>query len=49
MNTRALIVAVLALGAGAAGRLHAQAADAKTTYEENCRKCHGVRDRKSVV
>lgn len=43
MNSRALIVAVLALGMGAAGRLRAQAADAKTNYEDNCRKCHGVR------
>ena len=43
MNTRALIVAALALVVGGAGRVRAQAADAKTTYEENCRKCHGVR------
>ena len=43
MNARALVFAVLALGVGATGRLRAQAADAKTAYEENCRKCHGVR------
>ena len=43
MSARLVFVAVLTLGAAAAPRLHAQAADAKTLYEENCRKCHGVR------
>jgi mono/diheme cytochrome c family protein len=42
MNRRmilAAILAILALGTRAA----AQATDAKALYDENCRKCHGVR------
>ena len=37
-------VAFLAFIAGAgARRLHAQGPDGKVLFEENCRKCHGVR------
>ena len=41
--TGRIIVACLVLGAGAAARASAQAPDAKSLYEDNCRKCHGVR------
>jgi mono/diheme cytochrome c family protein len=44
MKARVLSLALLAVVAGSASRLAAQAAgDAKTVYEDNCRKCHGVR------
>jgi len=45
MTIRPLLVAVLVLSTTAAGarRLHAQAPDGKVLFEENCRKCHGVR------
>jgi len=43
MSARLVLVTVLALGAAAAPRVHAQAADGKSLYEDNCRKCHGVR------
>jgi mono/diheme cytochrome c family protein len=36
----ALLVVVFTAGAR---RAHAQAPDGKALYEENCRKCHGVR------
>jgi mono/diheme cytochrome c family protein len=44
MKARVVMLAFLAVAAGAASRLAAQAAgDVKTLYEDNCRKCHGVR------
>jgi len=45
MNARVVTIALLAMGFGAASRLAAQAppSDPKTLYEDNCRKCHGVR------
>jgi len=36
----AMLVAAVTTGAR---RVHAQAPDGKALYEENCRKCHGVR------
>jgi mono/diheme cytochrome c family protein len=43
MMIRPMIAALfVVLGAGA-HRAHAQAPDGKALYEENCRKCHGVR------
>jgi len=44
MKARVVLIAFLAVAAGGASRLAAQAAgDVKTLYEDNCRKCHGVR------
>jgi mono/diheme cytochrome c family protein len=44
MKARVVSLALLAVLCGSATRLAAQAAgDAKTLYEDNCRKCHGVR------
>jgi mono/diheme cytochrome c family protein len=42
MTRRTLAMLVLVVAAGAQ-RAHAQAPDGKALYEENCRKCHGVR------
>jgi mono/diheme cytochrome c family protein len=42
MIRRMLALLVLVFVAGAR-RAHAQEADGKALYEENCRKCHGVR------
>ena len=42
MTLRPLLALVLVAFAGAR-RVHAQAPDGKALYEENCRKCHGVR------
>ena len=42
MNTRLIIAGVLLAGGGVLSRAAAQAPDAKTLYQENCRKCHGV-------
>jgi mono/diheme cytochrome c family protein len=42
MNRPMLALLLVAFAAGA-HRAHAQAADGKALYEENCRKCHGVR------
>jgi mono/diheme cytochrome c family protein len=44
MKARVVTIAFLAIACGGARRVAAQAAgDVKTLYEENCRKCHGVR------
>jgi mono/diheme cytochrome c family protein len=44
MKARIVMIAFLAALAGGASRLAAQAeGDVKTLYEDNCRKCHGVR------
>jgi mono/diheme cytochrome c family protein len=44
MKARVVMLAFLAVAFGSASRLAAQAAgDVKTLYEDNCRKCHGVR------
>ncbi len=43
MNARVVFTAVMLAGLVPASKLLAQAPDAKTLYEENCRKCHGVR------
>ena len=43
MNARLIIGAFLVLGVSSAARAVAQTSDAKTAYDENCRKCHGVR------
>jgi mono/diheme cytochrome c family protein len=44
MTIRPMLVAVLvAAFTTGARRAHAQAPDGKALYEENCRKCHGVR------
>jgi mono/diheme cytochrome c family protein len=44
MMIRPMLVAVLvAAFTTGAQRAHAQAPDGKALYEENCRKCHGVR------
>jgi len=37
------ILALLLVALAGARRVHAQAPDGKALYEENCRKCHGVR------
>jgi len=37
------ILALLLVAFAGARRVHAQAPDGKALYEENCRKCHGVR------
>lgn len=42
ISRRLLALLVLVFAAGAR-RAHAQAPDGKALYEENCRKCHGVR------
>jgi mono/diheme cytochrome c family protein len=43
MNRRLVLTVILGIIALGARRAAAQAADAKTLYDENCRKCHGVR------
>ena len=43
MNVRVILAAVLLAGAVPVARVLAQAPDAKSLYEDNCRKCHGVR------
>ena len=43
MRLRSTLALLLLLGAAGARRAYAQAADGKAVYEENCRKCHGVR------
>ena len=40
---RPVLAFMLVACAAGARRLHAQAPDGKALYEENCRKCHGVR------
>ena len=42
MTLRPLLALLLVAFVGAR-RVHAQAPDGKALYEENCRKCHGVR------
>lgn len=43
MKARLLIAGVLVVAGGALSQASAQAArDAKTLYQENCKKCHGV-------
>ena len=42
MTLRPLLALLLVAFAGAR-RVHAQGPDGKALYEENCRKCHGVR------
>jgi mono/diheme cytochrome c family protein len=43
MKARLLIAGVLVVVGGALSQASAQAArDAKTLYQENCKKCHGV-------
>ena len=42
MKARLIIAGVLLAGGGVISRAAAQAPDAKTLYQENCRKCHGV-------
>ena len=43
MTIRPLIAVLLVIFTAGARRGHAQAPDGKALYEENCRKCHGVR------
>lgn len=43
MNVRVVVGAALLAVSVPALRALAQAPDAKSLYEENCRKCHGVR------
>jgi mono/diheme cytochrome c family protein len=43
MMIRPVIAALLVVLTAGARRAHAQAPDGKALYEENCRKCHGVR------
>ncbi|HVX40252.1 MAG TPA: cytochrome c [Gemmatimonadaceae bacterium] len=43
MNARLVIAAALSLTAITAVRARAQAADAQSLYNDNCRKCHGVK------
>jgi mono/diheme cytochrome c family protein len=43
MKIRPLIAALFVVLTVGARRAHAQAPDGKALYEENCRKCHGVR------
>ena len=40
---RVLLVGLLFVASGASARAFAQAADGKVVYDENCKKCHGVR------
>ncbi len=42
MKAHLIIAGVLLAGSGVLSRAAAQAPDAKTLYQENCRKCHGV-------
>lgn len=43
MKSRLLVAGVLVVVGGALSQASAQAArDAKTLYQENCKKCHGV-------
>lgn len=43
MNVRVILAAAALACAVPAARAVAQAPDVKTLYEDNCRKCHGVR------
>ena len=43
MTLRRTFVLLLIVAAAGARRAYAQAPDGKALYEENCRKCHGVR------
>lgn|SRR5690348_6473591 len=43
MNVRLVLAAALSLTAASAVRARAQAADAQSLYNDNCRKCHGVK------
>jgi mono/diheme cytochrome c family protein len=40
---RILLVGALLVASGASARAFAQAVDGKVVYDENCKKCHGVR------
>jgi mono/diheme cytochrome c family protein len=42
MKAHLIAAGVLLVGGGVLSRAAAQAPDAKTLYQENCRKCHGV-------
>ena len=42
MKAKLIIAGVLLAGGGVLSRAAAQAPDAKTLYQENCKKCHGV-------
>ena len=39
---RLFAIALLLVSSGLLSRAGAQSADAKTVYDENCKKCHGV-------
>ena len=43
MRFRPLLALSFVIVAAGARRVHGQAPDGKALYEENCRKCHGVR------
>ena len=43
MTMRPILTMLLLMVAAGARRAYAQAPDGKALYEENCRKCHGVR------
>jgi len=43
MRRRSILLATVLTSIAAIGRLGAQTVDAKANYDENCRKCHGVR------
>ena len=43
MKVRLVLAAALSLTALTAVRARAQAADAQSLYNDNCRKCHGVK------
>lgn len=43
MKARLVLAAALSLTAVSAVRARAQAADAQSLYNDNCRKCHGVK------
>ncbi|NBW64289.1 cytochrome c [bacterium] len=43
MRPRSMTLFAVFAAAATGSRLGAQAADAKANYDENCRKCHGVR------
>jgi mono/diheme cytochrome c family protein len=40
---RVLLVGLFLVASGAGARAFAQAADGKVIYDENCKKCHGMR------
>ena len=42
MKAKLIIAGILLVGGGVFSRAAAQAPDAKTLYQENCKKCHGV-------